>query len=268
MQPLELGICSWSIDRHDPVTAIKRARTDLDLGVVHVGFFGKVAPADEIAAAMQSANVELSATFVAFTGEDYSSIENVAATVGFNHNESVEQRFALLQEAIDASAVLNVDTLAMHIGTVTQNAINLREHTQRAADMCTEKQITLLAETGPESADDLKSFIESLDRPNVAINFDVGNFIMYSTGDPVAAVTTLRNHIKHVHLKDATESANPGTDWGKPAPLGTGDASLPRAISKLRARGYSGPLILERTAKDGNLAPIKEDLDYLRSMFA
>ncbi len=268
MQPLEPGICSWSLDRHDPVAAIQQARSELDLGVVHVGFFGKVPPASEISAAASSANVELSATFVAFDGEDYSSIANVAATVGFNPYDRVEARFGLLQQAIDVTAALNVKQLAMHVGTVTVAPEKLRDRLQQAADMLAEKDITLLAETGPESADDLAAFIASLDRPNVAVNFDPGNLIMYGTGDPVAAVRTLGKSIRHVHLKDASASANPGVDWGTPVPLGTGDASLPRVISKLRARGYDGPLILERTARDGDLTPLKEDLDYLRSMFA
>ncbi len=268
MQSLELGICSWSIDRCDPVTAIQRARRDLDLGVVHVGFFGNVTPAAEIAKAAANANVELSATFVAFENEDYSSIARVAATVGFNHDERIDERFTLLREAIDVSAALRVNMLAMHLGTIADDPAKLRQRVQQAADMAAEKNLTLLAETGPESPDVLKSFIESVDRPNVAVNFDPGNLVMYATGDPVSAVTTLRRHIKHVHVKDVTASANPGVQWGTPVPLGTGDVSLPRVISKLRARGYDGPLIIERTAKDGDLRPLTDDLNYLRSMFA
>jgi len=55
----------------------------------------------------------------------------------------------------------------------------------------------------------------------VAVNFDPANMILYDKGDPIEAVRTLGPWIKHLHVKDATRTEQPGT-WGAEVPWGTG----------------------------------------------
>ena len=62
--------------------------------------------------------------------------------------------------------------------------------------------LTLLFETGQETAADLVAFMTALGRGNVGANFDPANLLLYGKGDPVAAVHTLGSRIKHVHAKD------------------------------------------------------------------
>jgi L-ribulose-5-phosphate 3-epimerase len=46
------------------------------------------------------------------------------------------------------------------------------------------KNIDLVFETGQETADALRDFLEDLGCPNVGVNFDPANMILYGKGDP------------------------------------------------------------------------------------
>jgi sugar phosphate isomerase/epimerase len=276
VQPLEIGICSWSVDRHDPIRAIRAIAGDLDVRAVQIGFFGeqavRQARADDIRAAVKGTGVELSGAFVGFDGEDYSSPTAIGQSGGLVPDDVFEHRLSVLAGAAALTGSLGLHTLAAHLGAIpgdrndSRHAVMLHR-VRRAADACAEHQVTLLAETGAEPPGDLRDFIAAVDRENLALNFDTGNFVAYGTGDPVSAVSILGDLIHHVHMKDSTASPAPGVQWGSNAPLGTGDANIPRVISKLRARAYAGPLTIENKAGGGSLDPIRDDIAYLRTMF-
>src|SRR5438552_2926803 len=78
---------------------------------------------------------------------------------------------------------------------------------------------------GQEPAEELLEFLHELNAPNVHINFDPANMILYGAGDPIAAVRLLGKHIRHVHVKDATASTRPGVEWGEEVPFGTGQVN-------------------------------------------
>lgn len=277
MQPLEIGFCSWSIDRNDVIAAIGVAGKELDLRAVQIGFFGQKpvrrADVEGIRAAASEADIEISGTFVGFDGENYSSIASIRRTGGFAPEGQFEGRLELTRKTAVLASSLGLDKLAVHLGAVPDDPSEphygvLLERARRAADVVASYGITLLAETGQEPAETLRRFLNELDRENVAANFDSGNFITYGTGDPVEAVTILGDCIQHVHIKDSVASGNPGVDWGREASLGTGDARIPRVISRLRTRGYDGPLTIERKYRGDDRRPAREDINYLRSMLA
>ena len=84
--------------------------------------------------------------------------------------------------------------------------------------------------------------------------------VLYGVGDPVEAVGILADKIVHCHMKDATWSDKPAQEWGEEVVLGSGQADIPRIVSKLRAQGYTGPLVIEREAGDNRVGDIKEGI--------
>ena len=98
----------------------------------------------------------------------------------------------------------------------------------------------LLMETGQEKAEELLEFLHDLKRANVFINFDPANMILYGAGDPIAAIKTLGQFIRHVHVKDATGSAKPGVEWGEEVPFGTGQVNPKAFIEALHGVGTGG----------------------------
>ena len=275
MRPLEIGVCSWSIDRTKPVESIRAAVEHYAVRVVHLGFFDEqtlaATSAEEVRQAVQDAGAVISATFAGFGGEVYRSIATVAQTGGYLPDEHFAARLDYTRRIADLTAALDVPFLAIHVGTVPQDSRaddyrKLADRARRAADVLAERKLTLLLETGREPAEVLLAFIDTVGRDNVAVNYDSGNMVIYGTGDPVRSVTTLRGRIAHVHLKDAVPSERPGLDWGTEATLGAGRADIPRVVSKLRAGGYDGPLIVERTSGRGDPGDLAQSIDYLCSL--
>src|SRR5262249_39014004 len=86
-----------------------------------------------------------------------------------------------------------------------------------------------------------------VDRPNLAINFDPANLILYGTGEPIAALKTLAPHVVSVHCKDGNWPPRdvPGA-LGVERPLGQGSVGIERFVDALQEAGFRGPLNIER----------------------
>ena len=275
MKGLEIGVCGWSIDRHDVARGIALAGTELELRAVQIGFFTEKAVSeadpDAIGRAAESAGVTLTSSFVAFEGEDYSSIARIAETGGFAWDEAYEKRLAVTRDVADLTARVGCPAVAVHVGTIPENPSSdlysrLTKRVREVADLLADGNLRLHIETGREPARVLSAFIEAVDRQNVGVNFDCGNFVVYGTDDPVEAVAQLAGLIENVHLKDALRAAHPGIEYGRPTPMGQGDAHIARVVSELRTTGYGGALLIECSSSDAGLEAVRRAADYLRTL--
>jgi sugar phosphate isomerase/epimerase len=275
MNPLEIGVCGWSIDRHDAVQGIQYAAKELKLSLVQIGFFTeravKEAAPEMILRAAQEAGVEIVSPFLAFEKEDYSTIQRIAETGGYGFDEQYEARLALTGDVARIAEAMGCDSISVHAGTIPADRAQamygrLLGRVREVADMLADHKLALLIETGREPADVLARFIEEVDRTNVGVSFDAGNFVIYGTDDPAKSVAKLQRFVRNVHMKDAGASSQPGVAYGGPASLGAGDAQIPRVLNKLRATGYAGPVMVEANTRALGMEALKRGIDYLRSM--
>ncbi len=275
MNPLEIGVCSWSLAIKDLAKTFETIRQELDIRAVQVGFFGEQIPAeadhDRIVELVRNCGLTATATCIGFTGEDYSTIQRIAATGGFVPDDLFEERFEQTVRTAKLTARLGLKMLAAHVGFVPHDPGDPKyqvivDRLRRVTDALGEIGITLLMETGQEKAEALVQFMDDVGRPNVRANFDCANMVLYGAGDPVEAVDILGKRIAHVHMKDATWSSTPGKTWGQEVPLGDGDADIPRVVSRLRAIGYQGPLVIEREGGTNRLGDIQDGAELLRSL--
>jgi sugar phosphate isomerase/epimerase len=100
---------------------------------------------------------------------------------------------------------------------------------------------------------------------NVHVNFDPANMILYGAGDPIEAVKILGRHIRHVHVKDAVLSRQPGVLWGEEVPFGSGQVGPARFLEAMKGVGYGGPLAVEREAGSARLADVGTAIESLRN---
>ena len=94
--------------------------------------------------------------------------------------------------------------------------------------------VRLGLETGQETAHTLAGVLADLDHPAVGVNFDPANMILYGMGDPVAALRTLRDHVRQIHVKDALPSSRTG-EWGSEVRAGTGGVDWPAFFGVARS---------------------------------
>ena len=73
----------------------------------------------------------------------------------------------------------------------------------------------------------LRRTLDELKSPNLKVNFDPANMLLYDMGDPIRAVEILGPDIRSVHVKDASRPTASG-QWGEEVPLGEGEVDIRR----------------------------------------
>jgi sugar phosphate isomerase/epimerase len=240
---------------HITLDAVRR------LGVTTIHLATPRDPAQRIAAGelgrmLQDAGIRLTAVFCGFAGHDYQSIESVRRTVGLAPESTRHARLRRTFEVADLARELNCSAIAMHLGAIPdpddESFPAVVDVARQVCDHCARNGQWFHLETGPESADALRGFIERVDRPNLAVNFDPANLILYGTDEPIAALHLLAPGVRSVHCKDATRQRRPGQPWHEDCPLGSGDVGIERFVRSLFEIGYTGPLTIERESAADN----------------
>lgn len=210
----------------------------------------------------------------AYAGEDYADIPTVKRTVGFIPKATREEREARTFEASDFAAALGVKSIGCHVGFVPEDHsdpdyIAVRGMVRRICERAAQHEQIFALETGQETADDLLRFIEDAACPNLKINFDPANMILYGTGDPIEAFDKLSKHVVSVHAKDGDwpPRDKPGA-LGTERPLGQGAVGIPRFVEALKRAGYQGSVNVEREIEDQaqRLADIGMGVKLLKSL--
>ncbi len=246
----ETGVVFWA-DRDD-LAAVK----SFGVRCGQLGVPGDMELNDAVAArwraALEDAGFTVGTVVAAYAGEDYADIPTVQRTVGFIPAQFREERERRTYAVSDFAAALGVPGIACHIGFVPEDSaaadyIAVRDMVRRVCEYAARRRQTFALETGQEPAHVLLSFLKDVNRPNLGINFDPANMILYGTGDPVEALDVLGPHVLSVHCKDGDWPAKGVSGaLGVERPLGAGSVDIPRFLGKLKAIGFRGPLNIER----------------------
>ena len=271
IQGHDIGVCSWSLRPADARDLVARVR---ELGLAHVQL--ALAPLlaaddarrDEELRVLRESGLTITAGMVSFPGEDYASIAIIRKTGGFVPDETWEQRRDLaVRAARFAREQFNVGAVSTHAGFIPPSSDpaygKILGRVAEVADAVAAHDVSLLLETGQETAPELLQFLNDLRRRNVDVNFDPANMILYGAGDPIDAVRILGRHIRHVHVKDATLSDQPRMRWGSEVPFGTGQVRPRRFLDALHAVGYTGPLVIEREAGEDRVRDVRASVSAL-----
>jgi sugar phosphate isomerase/epimerase len=183
-------------------------------------------------------------------GESYADVETVRRTVGLLPPATRAERIADTKRCAGFANALGGAHVSSHIGYIPEDRSHPDYQALAAAlrDICdylkpTGRNFNL--ETGQETAEALRAFIGDVDRPNLGVNFDPANMILYGTGDPIEALGILAPWVRSVHCKDGNWPSAPG-QLGQEQRLGDGQVGLERFLAKLIEIGYDGPLTVER----------------------
>ena len=257
LRDLEIGVMFWA--GRDPLATVREVKS-LGVRCGQLGVGGDVSLDGGAREAWKSAlaaeQFTLVTVFAAYTGESYADAPTVQRTVGFIPPATRGEREKRTLELSDFAAALGVPGIACHIGFVPEDESHadyraVKEMVRRVSDRAARHGQTFALETGQEPARVLLRFIEDVGRPNLRINFDPANMILYGTGDPVEAFELLAPLVVSVHAKDGDwpPKDKPGA-LGTERPLGQGSVGMERFIRKLKELGYKGTLNIEREIED------------------
>ncbi len=257
LEPLQVGVMFWTGGELGVEASPEQIVSSVKSLGVSCGQIGLHGTADLSAAAQKAwkealakHGVTVITAFPAFQGESYADVATVQKTVGYMPPATRQEREQRTYDASDFAKAIGVPGLATHIGYVPEdtsdpNYIAVRDMVRRVCDHCAKNGQYFGLETGQEPAAALKEFIEDVDRPNLRVNFDPANMILYGSGEPLPALEVVKDWVETVHCKDGTWPKAKGS-LGSEAPLGKGDVGMDRFVAKLKEIGYTGPLTIER----------------------
>jgi len=194
-------------------------------------------------------------------------------TLGLVPKEYRAQRMdAMLAHSVFAQK-LGVTDIVTHCGYIPENPADENYKSfiaslQYIIRIYHSRNQNFLFETGQETPITLKRTIDDIGLPNVGVNLDPANLLMYGKANPVDALDILGPYVKGVHGKDG-EYPTDGYHLGKEKPLGEGRVQYDLFIKKLKDIGYTGSITIEREISgDKQIEDIKKAKELLERFIA
>lgn len=250
MARIQLGII---VGLSDDVEQGFRKAVDLDLPTCQLACVAEslVRHPDPAAVrrAADEAGVAVSAVFLVFEGQQYDRF-NGAPTMGFVPRPLRAARVSLAKEFSDRVREMDVPAIACHMGFIPDDFtdpdyVGFIDAAQDLIAHCADNGQDFLFETGQELPSTLKRSLRDIGLPNAGVNLDPGNLILYGMAHPLDAVEIFGNDVRGFHAKDG-KWPNRDEGLGIEVPVGEGEASFPLLLPILKAKGFRGPITIER----------------------
>lgn len=272
IEPLAIGVCSWSLQ----VTSIPELKGFLDrLGVDVVQIacgdphHASWVEGEAMPEAARQAGFRMSGAMLGFPGEDYTSPQTIEKTGGFGNPATRLERIERFKWGLARTKALGLADIMLHAGFIPEigspERIPFLDTLAMVSDLAREVGITVAFETGQESAALLRRTLDDLKSPNLKVNFDPANMLLYDKDDPLRVLELLASDIRSVHVKDANRPTVKGT-WGEEVPLGRGQTNTKQFVKALKKLGYRGALCIEREVgtQEERFHDIEQGIRFLR----
>jgi sugar phosphate isomerase/epimerase len=276
IEPLAIGVCSWSLQVKS-IPELKRLLDRLGTDVVQLAcgdpHHAAWEEGDRLPEVARAAGLRMTGAMLGFPGEDYTTPQTIQRTGGFGDPATRPERLARFQWALERTRALGLSDLMLHAGFIPETTDPDRkpflDTLAKVSDLARAQGVTVAFETGQETANLLRRTLDELKCPNLRVNFDPANMLLYDKGDPLRAVEILGHGIRSVHVKDARRPTTPGT-WGEEVPLGHGQVNIRAFVQTLKKVGYRGPLCIEREVgtQEQRVEDIAHGIRYLRQCLA
>ncbi len=252
IEPLSIGVCSWSL-QVTSVAELKGFMDRLGIQVVQIAcgdpHHASWSEGDRLPAAARAAGFQMSGAMLGFPGEDYTTPQTIEQTGGFGDPATRPERLERFAWGLARTKELGLQDLMLHAGFIPEVGSPARkpflDTLARVAELAHGAGVIVAFETGQESAKLLRRTLDDLKSPNLKVNFDPANMLLYDKDDPLAVLDLLAPDIRSVHLKDANRPGAKGV-WGEEVPLGQGQTNTRAFVKALKRIGYRGPLCIER----------------------
>lgn len=207
---------------------------------------------------------------------------------GFSRREENTVKIEKSKRIVDLALKLDCHVVTTHIGVIPSDSSCetysiMQQACNELAEYACSNGACFAIETGPEPAERLKKFLDSLDSKGVAVNLDPANLVMVTGDDPVKAVYTLNEYIVHTHAKDGVmlKKTDPKIiydffaeggigdlrldEYFRETPLGSGTVDFNRYLQALTEIGYTGYLTIEREVGENPVSDIESAVTFLKS---
>lgn len=182
-----------------------------------------------------------------------------------------ERRITELNRAGLFAKKLGVRAIITHVGFIPENADDPLFHdvvvaVREVAVHLEKLGLEFWFETGQETPVTLLRMIQEVNTPNLGINLDPANLILYGKGNPIDALDVFGKYVRNIHAKDGLYPTDP-MKLGEEVKVGTGRVRFPDFVRQLKEIGFSGEFIIEREISGEQQArDILETVKYLQEL--
>lgn len=211
---------------------------------------GTLELAREVRSVADAHGITLTTLWAALPGPAVWNFIEGPSTIGLVPPQWRAERVAVLQNAARIAGAIGVPSITTHVGFIPEFPgdplyVGTVQALQQVAATCQEAGVEFWFETGQETPITLLRTIQDIGAPNLGINLDPANLLMYGKANPVDALDVFGQWVRGTHCKDG-EYPTDGRSLGVEKPLGEGRVNFPVLIPKLKALGYRGHLTIER----------------------
>ncbi len=235
-----------------PEAAIQKV-SDFGLHCCHISTYEPENYTDEMRERLRRAasekGVRIAALWAGWPGRRVWDLNEGPETIGLVPYDVRRERADMVLQGADFAASLGIPTVITHLGFIPEDPKDERYTSllpvlAEIAEHCAGLGLNFCFETGQETPVALLRIIEDLGLPNVGINLDPANLLLYGKGNPVDSIDVFGAHIRGVHVKDG-EYPTDGRNLGQEKPVGEGRVNFPLLLEKLWDAGYRGELCIE-----------------------
>ncbi len=226
------------------------------------------AVADTVVKESQAAGVRICAVWAGWPGPKVWDFRAGPDTLGLVPVQYRPERIAALKRWADFASWIGVPAIITHCGFIPENLTDptypaVVEAIRDVAGYCAERGVGFWFETGQETPVVLLRTIQHLGLPNLGVNLDPANLLMYGKGNPIDALDLLGDYVRNIHVKDGVYPTD-GEHLGQEVPVGHGKVDYPRFVTKLQESGFAGEYIIEREISgDQQVRDIRQTIDDL-----
>lgn len=182
---------------------------------------------------------------------------------GLEEEEGLEARIEKTNAVLTLAVELGAPIVSTHVGKMSADPAAPEYQTLLRSVTAIARHAEVVGaifapETGQESPEELKAFLECIGSPALKVNYDPCNLLRFGSEEgTVRGVHLLKDYIVHTHAKDW----NPRT---RRATCGQGDVPWNGYLQALQEIGYDGVLAIEdESGNDDMIASIRESYRFL-----
>lgn len=258
----QIGVCSWSLQPTDSADLVTKT-TQTGIMALQLGLDPLISAQWNLAECVDrlgDARIEILSGMMGARGEDYTTLDTIRQTGGIRPDQHWEGNLEDARHAADIAAELGLQLVTLHAGFIPEGENDperpvMMERLSTLLDVFNQVGIKVGLETGQERADVLIEVLDGLNAPNLGVNFDPANMILYGMGDPTESLEALADHVLQIHIKDAVPTSTPGT-WGSEVVVGTGTVDWARFLA-IHSERIGCNLCIEREAGDNRIEDIR-----------
>jgi sugar phosphate isomerase/epimerase len=229
------------------------------------------ARATEIKGMAKRAGVGIAAVWAGYRGPAVWNFIDGPSTLGLVPAKWRKQRVADLKAGADFAARCGAPAIITHVGFIPENPDDRKyplvvEALRDVAGHCKKRGIGFWFETGQETPVTLLRTIQDIGLPNLGINLDTANCVLYGKANPVDSLDVFGKYVTNLHAKDGLYPTD-GRNLGKEVPIGKGKVEWPKLFRRLKQLRFKGEVIIEREISGPQQnRDIRKSLTYLRGI--